>query len=150
MTVEQATKPTSARSLAGIPLFLAAAALVLWAAFAIMMLVSAKTANEVFWTRLAFVFASVQSVAFGAAGAIWGVNIQKDRAENAERLATANVEDAAKGRALAAATVADAADIVDEDRTSRLERLGGSPGEAARNDVLERHARIARSLFPDV
>ena len=140
----------AARTLSGIPLFLAALALLLWVAFAIAMLISAKTTNEVFWTRLAFVFASVEAVAFGAAGAMWGVNVQKDRAEKAEKVAAANVEDAAKGRALAATTIADAADIVDEDRSSRLERLGGSPQEAARTDVLERHARIARSLFPDI
>ncbi|HEV7590912.1 MAG TPA: hypothetical protein VGO40_22565 [Longimicrobium sp.] len=141
--------PAPTRGLSGIPLFLAALALVLWVVFAVMMLVNAKAASEVFWARLAFLFASVEAIAFGAAGALWGVTIQKERAERAERAAEENAQDAANGRALAAATLADAADVVEEDRGTRLERLGvagADPGEK----VLQRHAQLARRLFPDV
>lgn len=145
----QRTAPARSGGLAGIPLFLAGLALALWAAFAIMMLVFAHSADEVFWTRLAFVFASVEAVAFGAAGAMWGVTIQKDRAETAERVAAANVEDAANGRAFAATAIADAADIVADDGTVRVERLGPA-GDTAESNILRKHAQVARMLFPDL
>jgi hypothetical protein len=149
MAEAKRSAPVRSGGLAGVPLFLAGLALALWAAFAITMLVFAHSADEVFWTRLAFVFASVEAVAFGAAGAMWGVTIQKDRAETAERVAAANVEDAANGRALAATTIADAADIVADDGTVRLERLGPT-GDTAGDGVLRKHAQIARMLFPDI
>jgi hypothetical protein len=58
--------------LRGVALVAAAIALFLWAAFTVFMITKADTGNEVHWTRLAWIFASVEAVAFGAAGALWG------------------------------------------------------------------------------
>jgi hypothetical protein len=115
-----------------------------------MMLANASSASDLFWTRLAFVFASVEAIAFGAAGAIWGVTVNKQRAENAERRADEQTQQAANGRALAATTIADAATVVDDGGTVRSERLAGSPGSPTQADLLRRHAQIARALFPDI
>lgn len=150
MPDSQPSSSTPSRGLSGLPLFLAVAALALWAAFAVMMLANASSASDLFWTRLAFVFASVEAIAFGAAGAIWGVTVNKQRAENAERRADEQTQQAANGRALAATTIADAATVVDDGGTVRSERLAGSPGSPTQADLLRRHAQIARALFPDI
>jgi hypothetical protein len=102
------------------------------------------SSSEVHWTRLTWLFSTVEAVVFGAAGALFGASVQRQRAETAERRANANERDAISGRALAAATLADGAEAA------------MSPGEEAYgprqpgSDVATRHAAIARNLFPDI
>jgi hypothetical protein len=131
----------SAPRLAGPALIIAILAVALWAGFAILLALNAGNASEVLWSRLGFVFASIEAVAFGAAGALWGVSIQRERAEKAEAAAARNSSDAAKGQALATAVLTDAEPSAEPGADQVL--------GAGAADVAERHARLARALFPD-
>jgi hypothetical protein len=96
--------------------------------------------SELRWTRAAWLFASVEAIAFGAAGALFGSSIQRARAENAEAEARRNATDAANGRALASVVLSDG----DEGGDTDLETMG--PGQ----HTARSHAAVARDLFPDV
>jgi hypothetical protein len=126
----------------------AAAVLVLvgFAVFVVVLVVKASTMDEVYWSRLVWVFASVEAIAFGAAGALFGSSIQKDRADRAEADARGNAQAAANGRALA--EVIKAEDPGLPGGQTALETLGvGEPRDAAAS-VAARHAEVARKLFP--
>jgi hypothetical protein len=102
------------------------------------------TDNEVSWTRLAWLFASVEAIAFGAAGALFGATIQRQRAEKAESAASQNADAAAKGRALAETLKAEEPS---GSASEGFEAFGSAvPSEAAQ--VAQRHASLARELFP--
>jgi Na+/melibiose symporter-like transporter len=133
----------------GFALVAAGIALILWAVFTTFMIVKANTSNEVQWARLAYLFASVEAIAFGAAGALWGTTINRERAVQAEHRAAANERDASNGRAMASSQIAEAGEIVDQTDDSALQRMGGGPDPAAAA-VLQRHANQARMLFPDL
>ena len=139
-----ATDPSSetrgAARLSGWALGAAVVVLVLFGAF-VGYLLSELNAGEVRWSRLTWLFASVEAIAFGAAGALFGSSIQRSRAENAEAQAREHVDDAAKGRALAATVIADT-----DQGGGGLESLGPEQ-EATR---ASKHADIARALFPDL
>jgi hypothetical protein len=141
------TELNPVRTLSGVPLVAAIIALVLWAAFIVVMIYGSGSYAEIQWTRLAFLFASVEAVAFAAGGALWGASIQRERAEKAEAAAEANRQDAANGRALAAAVAAD--ESAAADGAAGLDQPFGGQSPAA-SAVAERHARLARSLFPDL
>jgi hypothetical protein len=133
------------RRLTGPALFAAFLALLLWAIFVMVMVWRADTASDLMWTRLAFLFASVEAVAFAAGGALWGASIQRERAEKAEAKAAANQQEATSGRALATMLIAEGEQA--EQASGGLQRLGAEAGGA---DVAQRHARAARSLFPHI
>jgi hypothetical protein len=133
------------RKLSGPALIAALLGLVLWAAFVIIMTVRAGSANDLLWARLAFLFASVEAVAFAAGGALWGASIQRDRAEKAETAAERNSTAAANGRALAKAVEVDGRDASGAPTPPGVQALG-----AEASDLAERHARLARALFPDI
>lgn len=98
------------------------------------------------WSRPAWVFASVEAIAFGAAGALFGSSIQKDRAEKAEANARDNAHGAANGRALAEMIKAE--DPGAPSGQTALESLGaGTPRDAVAS-VAARHAEAAGKLFP--
>jgi NADH:ubiquinone oxidoreductase subunit 6 (subunit J) len=118
----------------------AVGAVLVWLGFVIVLLTRTGTDSEQ-WTRLTFVFASVQALAFAAAGALFGVTVQSARVEKAERAAEENAEDAANGRALAAYTIAD-------EETGEEALLESLPGAGAADAVRRRHAEVARRLFP--
>src|SRR5829696_4692212 len=84
----------------------ASVALAVWAGFAVYLLAQTGT-SDVRWTRMAWVFASVEAVAFAAAGLLFGSTVNRQRAERAEEAASAAGRDAQAGRALAAALKAD-------------------------------------------
>jgi hypothetical protein len=134
--------PRTAR-LSGVALVAAFAVLVAFAAF-VVFLIRETDAGDVRWTRLAWLFTSVEAIAFGAAGALFGSSIQRARAEKAEQTAQENAGDAAKGRALAETLKADGPD---PQREGGLEALGPGQGREA-NAVAQRHAELARRLFP--
>jgi hypothetical protein len=117
-------------------------ALAALAAFTIYMIIQADTDSEVTWARLAWLFSSVEAIAFAAAGALFGASVHRQRAEKAESEAREYAGDAARGRALAAALKADD-DAGDGEAATR--GLGGGDDEPS---VRARHARIARELFP--
>ena len=129
---------------------LVVAALVLGAfGIFVVFLVGQVDEDDVAWSRLAWIFASVEAIAFGAAGALFGSSIQRERAEKAEASARENAEAAANGKALAE---------VDQGGGTRREPGGGPPGARDRWDagagresaanVTARHAELARRLFP--
>lgn len=126
------------KTLSGVALVAALIVLVGFGAF-IWFLATKSGTSEVSWTRLAWLFASVEAIAFGAAGALFGSTIQRQRAEQAEAAAAANAGAAARGAALAAAIQADAPAPGARDG---LERLGPD------DDLAARHAALARALFP--
>jgi hypothetical protein len=115
-----------------------------FAAFVVFMLTEVGT-EELRWSRLAWVFSSVEAIAFGAAGALFGSSIQRARAENAEAEARRNADEAANGRALASAVLSDEPS---GDAATDLETLG--PAEQRGSAVARSHAALARDLFPHV
>jgi hypothetical protein len=82
-------------------------------------------------------------------GALWGTTVNKQRAEQAERRAAGNERDASNGRALASSQIAAAGDIIDQNGDSALQSMGAGPDRAAA-EVIQRNARQARMLFPDL
>lgn len=129
---------TTAR-LSGLALAVAIVVLVVFGAFVFFMIVNVK-AEEVTWTRLGWLFGSVEAVAFGAAGAIFGNTIQRAQTEKAEQRADKNEKDAGNGRVLAIALKTTAPASPDR------ERFGPS---AAPDALLAQHAALADRLFPD-
>lgn len=126
----------------------------LWAAIAVLIafavfvayLIGQVDGNEVRWTRLAWLFASVEAIAFGAAGALFGASIQRQRAEKAEATASKKTDEAAKGRALAAMLKAEEGT---GGGTGGLESLEGPPSSSSEaQQIAQRHASLARELFP--
>ena len=112
----------------------------------VVFLVAQVDEDEVEWSRLAWIFASVEAIAFGAAGALFGSSIQRDRAEKAEKAASENAQDAANGRALAEAIKAE--DPGQSGGAGGLEALGPGAGRDPAANVAARHAELARKLFP--
>lgn len=126
------------------------AALLVLLAFAafVVFLIGQVGEDETEWTRLAWIFASVEAIAFGAAGALFGSSIQRERAEKAEEAAKENAQDAANGRALAEAIKAEAPQEAGGGGPAGLESLGAGPQRDAAASVAARHAELARRLFP--
>ena len=123
-------------------MIVAIVAIVIWAVFLVVMLRATDT-DEVQWARMTFVFASVEAVAFAAAGAIFGVTVQRERVKSAEEKAETNARDAANGRALAIAAISEG-DAAAEPEAYSFDSEQASP------DVRQRHADLARRLFPDL
>jgi len=131
--------------LSGVALVVAIIVLAAFGALAWFMITEVG-ADEVTWTRYAWLFASVEAIAFGAAGALFGSTIQRQQTERAEERAAANQDDAEKGRALATAIIAD--DPESDVGQRRLEVLGSGPAMDAAANVAASHAMLARDLFP--
>lgn len=114
------------------------------------------------WARMVTLLASIEAVAFAAAGALLGTTIQrgrvvdaKARAEKAEEAAEANAAAAAAGRTLAMAVQASAAsgreagagiDPIDlrQGAASLAVEADGADGRS-----LADLRRLAQALFPD-
>jgi Zn-dependent protease with chaperone function len=130
--------------LSGAPMVLAILAVLIWVAFVVVMLLAADSGDRT-WTRLTFVFGSVEAIAFAAAGALFGVSVQRERVQKAEERADAHAREAANGRALAAVNLADEA-TADGDSAGQSFGPGGLPDA----DLRRRHGEVARRLFPDM
>lgn len=123
----------------------AAVVLILWVAMAVFLM--RRTGDpEVTWSRLAWVFSSVEAVAFGAAGLLFGVTVNRQRAERAEARADANQKDADRGRSLAAALKAEEPTVVKESGVASIQ--SGARELDLASQIAARHARLARQLFP--
>jgi len=133
--------------LSGYALAAALVALVAFAAF-VWYMINRTSANEVTWTRLAWLFSSVEAIAFGAAGALFGSSIQRERAEQAEERANENQDDAANGKALAKLLKAESPGTAQGSKV-RQGIAGSRPRDAAAS-IAARHAAIAEELFPGV
>ena len=108
------------------------------------MIVQADTDSEVTWARLAWLFSSVEAIAFAAAGALFGAARPPRAAEKAESEARKLAGDAARGRALAATLKAEAA-VSDEGcdagpRRRRRGAIGAQPPCEARAGAVPRIA----------
>jgi hypothetical protein len=133
--------------ISGVPMIVAVLAILVWLGFIIVMVTLANSPDSQ-WTRLVYVFGSVEAIAFAAAGALFGVTVQRDRVEKAEKVAEQNAQDAASGRALAAINLADEGQIVQRDGKPIYESYG--PDDAKDAEIRRRHAAAARRLFPDL
>jgi hypothetical protein len=130
----------------------AAAAVVLWAAFTVWLALDIHI-EQIEWARLAWLFGSVQAVAFAAAGALFGTAVQRDRAEKAEERADSaqaeadNQRDlASRGRALGA-LLQSKDDSSDEDQgDAGMRSMGGNNGDAE-SDLRRQYAQMSRALF---
>ncbi len=136
-----------AKRLSGSGLVIGAVILVAWGILMGYMASVAGVAGETEWARLAWVFGSLQAVAFTAAGAIFGTRVQRDRVQAAEARADANSKDAENGRAFAAAILAD--EPISQRDAAVVESYGPDDRRGAEN-VATRHASLARRLFPEV
>jgi hypothetical protein len=135
---------TRLRRLSGVALLIAIVVLLGWAIFTAV-LVSQSGADEIQWTRLAWLFSSVEAIAFAAAGALFGSSVQRERAEKAEKAAGENAQDAQSGRTLAAVLKTDEDLATSEEPTFRTDE----PDAAGTGATLaRRHAALARELFP--
>ena len=116
------------------------------------------------WTRLYTLLTSLETVAFAAAGALFGTTIQqrrvqdakdetkhaKDEAKDARKDAAGNAEAATKGKALAEALKATApsTEVLGVGLTEDIAFAHGT-GRIASSDDLDRLRRLAVKLFPD-
>jgi uncharacterized membrane protein YsdA (DUF1294 family) len=115
----------------------------------VVFLLGKSGADEVKWARLAWVFSSVEAVAFGAAGALFGSTIQRSRAEKAEEQARQSSHEAANGRALAAVLKSEEVTGPGEGLGDDVESFGiGTDPVSGGAQIARRHAAIARELFP--
>jgi hypothetical protein len=145
---------SSSMRLGGAALWVAIFAVVVWVAFSIVLLFNVSK-SETEWTRIAWVFGSIQSVAFAAAGALFGTAVQQQNVSSAQQEAATAKKDAdqqretaIKGRALAAVVQAEGATPSAGD-TNGSERMG--PGRLGAMEsaeaVRQRHAQLSQSLF---
>ena len=146
-----------ARRLSGWSMVVAIAVLVGFGAMVVYVATQAD-ADEQTWTRLAWLLSSVEALAFGAAGAVFGASVQRERAVNAEQRADENERDAVAGRTLAETIKAGA-------KTRPAEPPPGAPsfdiapppGAGPAADAMGRrpgpsadtYVDLANRLFPD-
>jgi hypothetical protein len=119
-----------------------------------------SAANETLWNRAIFLYGGVEALAFAAAGYLFGKEVHRQQAENAEKRAdekTKDVERETKKAATAEANGQSLAKAIAVKRgsatsaKSRLEGLGRSEGQAGdllANGSLEELDQLARQLFP--
>ena len=143
--------------LTGAALWVAIFAIAVWIGFSIFLIAKAGT-NETEWARIAWVFGSIQAIAFAAAGALFGTAVQQQNVNNAQEQATSAKKDAdrqrdaaAKGRALAAALQAEAATPPAGD-VGGIQRaaVASATGAGSADELRQRHAWLSRSLFGDL
>jgi hypothetical protein len=146
----------SSTTLTGVALWSAILAILVWIGFSIFLVAKAGT-NETEWTRIAWIFGSIQAVAFAAAGALFGTSVQQQNVSNARQQAESAKEDAdqqreaaTRGRALAAALQSEAAaPPTGGAAATRGVGVGGAAADAV-EEVRQRHAQLSRALFGDL
>ena len=156
-TATPADGPAGSTRLTGAALWTAIFALVVWVGFSIV-LIAEIGKDETQWTRLAWVFGSIQAVAFAAAGAVFGTAVQQQSVNTAQQQAVAARKDAnqqreaaTKGRALAAAIQAEVRTQSDTGEEA-LTRMGtaGAPRADSADQVRVRHAQLSRAMFGEL
>ncbi len=129
----------------GLALGVALVVLVAFGAF-VWYMIGRVEADDVTWARLGWLFGSVEAIAFGAAGVLFGSSVQRDRAEKAEKVAEAHRGDAIKGRVLADRVKA--GEPRSPGRVEVVERGGAGDGGERRSRLAELE-RLAWDPFPD-
>lgn len=140
--------------LSGLAMWAAVGALVVWLGFSVVLLFQTD-ATEVIWTRVAWVYGSVQAIAFAAAGALFGTAVSRDSVEKAEERADAatteaeaNKNDATRGKVLAAAVQAEAAVVAPRGGDEgEVRAFAGGSAPATEVDKLD---VLSRRLFGDL
>ncbi|HEY6356181.1 MAG TPA: hypothetical protein VIY30_16985 [Burkholderiaceae bacterium] len=110
--------------------------------------------SEITWSRWLTVLASLEAVAFAAAGAVFGTTVQRQRvAEAKER--TAKAEDDAKANATAAVNGRVLATVIKQRKRKSVAAPAPSGDEpfqrvaARRADEDDELVTLAEKLFPD-
>jgi chemotaxis protein histidine kinase CheA len=106
-----------------------------------------KTA-ETEWTRAVNLFQGVEAVAFAAAGFIFGKDVHRARAENAEKRADANEKEASKGKALAEVVKAKAHAHPAKAATFAAMATSTQHAFDVNRAELDELANVAREMFP--
>lgn len=136
---------------------------VVWVAIAVLVafgivfafMLSQVDADDTRWSRLTFLYGTVEAIVFAAAGALFGTQVQRERVVKAEDRADAattkaeeNVDAATKGKVLAKAAKAEAMTAAPE-----MAQFGFSPqpGVAPPQEAASvvRLAVLAEELFPE-
>jgi hypothetical protein len=155
---EQAGSEGGLRRVSGWTLVASVAVLV---GFAVMVgfMANRTDVDDVTWSRLAWLLSSVEAIAFGAAGALFGASVQKDRAVAAERRADDNERDAVAGRTLAETIKAGAgprppdpgvaAPAFDIGPPPEVGDFPGGPPPGRPEPAADPYVDLARRLFPD-
>jgi hypothetical protein len=128
------------------PALVAATAVLIGFVGLVVVLLFQAGAEEQTWTRMAWLFSSVQAITLTAAGALFGASVQGDRADKAERRADGLEQEASNGRALAMHVLSDAP--AEDGPGPGVESLGSDQRPA--DELARRHAFVARKLFPDL
>jgi uncharacterized integral membrane protein len=156
-TVRSRGGSSASTNLAGEALWMAIFAIAVWIGFSIFLIAKANT-NETEWTRIAWVFGSIQAIAFAAAGALFGTAVQEHHVNDAREQATSAKKDAdqqrdaaAKGRVLAATLQAEAATVsADDARGIQRAAAAGATSAGSADELRQRYAKLSRSLFGDL
>ncbi|HJX29247.1 MAG TPA: hypothetical protein VJ885_15155 [Thermoanaerobaculia bacterium] len=150
VTPEPQETPASRDPLPLLVAFLAIAGFGVFVAF----LLTRLGLDDLQWTRATYLLNGVEAIAFAAAGFLFGREVQRGRAESAERraenaeaVAKGTQEDAAKGRSLATMVMATAAvERRSLDVTADGATFSRSTATGADMSAL---VRAAEGLFPD-
>lgn len=119
---------------------IAAVVITAWLSVLGFMLTRIEDEGELVWTRLGVVLGSIEAVAFAAAGALFGVTVQKQRVEDANKRADKHEDAAMKGKALATAIRA---------HVSSSAANSDSQPDTVRHEQLPAHVvAMADQLFP--
>lgn len=143
--------------LTGPALWMAIFAVVVWIGFSVLLIVRAGT-NDTEWSRIAWVFGSIQAIAFAAAGALFGTAVQQQNVSNAQQQAATAKQDAdqqrdaaTKGRALAATMQAEGAAQAGTPTDDRKPTgPDGAPAADPATVLAKRHADLSRAPFGNI
>jgi hypothetical protein len=148
---------TGRTSLADIGKFIIAVLCLIGFAWLVVFLLGMLNAQEPAWTRAVYLLSGVEAVAFAAAGFLFGREVNRERAEKAEKRADVAADKAAaeskkaseaetKGNSLAA-LIRSKSDSLAR-KTADLEELRGVPDRKATPAGLEELVDMADRLFP--
>ncbi|HEX8556638.1 MAG TPA: hypothetical protein VF668_00975 [Pyrinomonadaceae bacterium] len=144
-----------------VPLVIAVAVLLIfWGLVKSMM--GLTKAPELEWNRAAYLFSGVEAIAYAAAGFLFGREVHRQRAEQAEQRAGSEqqraseaekkaTEETTKGQTLRR--------VIEAKKSTRLERApdmeglesfqaGGGPAQAAGQSDIDELSRVSSELFP--
>lgn len=152
---------TGGSSLSGrdiIIIVVAVVILLIFVGFAIYVLGLTDT-QEPQWSRAVYVLGGIEAIAFAAAGFLFGTEVNRRRAENAEERVTgaenranAAQDGARKGEALAAQVIAKNEAWQGDKGESVYGGLGDEEAETATKTTqaeLDELAKVAKTLFPE-
>lgn len=143
-----------------VPLIIAVAVLYIFWDLVRMMMGLTK-APELEWNRAAYLFGGVEAIAYAAAGFLFGREVHRQRAEQAEQRASSEqaraneavkkaTEETTKGKALR--------QVIESKMTSRVARPANAkalesfsvdePTRTAKQSDLDELSRVANELFP--